>query len=97
MQIPNNFDYPLLSEWSTNEIIAVTDFYQAVEQLYTAKIEREVFLKKYHAYQKAVPMKMNQKKIDREFFDRTGMSIYQAAKFVQSSNKQFVHLGVTAR
>lgn len=46
MQIPNNFDYPLLSEWSTNEIIAVTDFYQAVEQLYTAKIEREVFFKK---------------------------------------------------
>ncbi|AUJ30032.1 MAG: UPF0223 family protein [Liquorilactobacillus hordei] len=97
MQIPNNFEYPLLPEWSTNEIVAVTDFYQIVEKLYTAKVEREDFLKKYQAYQKAVPMKMNQKKIDRAFCDETGMSIYQATKFVLSNNKKFLHLDVVAR
>ncbi|KRN34341.1 UPF0223 family protein [Liquorilactobacillus mali] len=97
MQIPNNFAYPLLPEWSTDEIVVATDFYQAVEQLYADKIEREEFLRKYHAYQKVVPMKMDQKKIDREFFDETGMSIYQAAKFVRNSDKKILHFDNTAR
>lgn len=92
MQLPNNFNYPLLPEWNTEEIIVVTDFYQIVELIYTSKVNRADFLEKYNAYQNVVPMKMDQKKIDQEFFLETGMSIYKATKFVQNNNKQILHL-----
>lgn len=43
MKISENFEYPLLPEWTTAEIITASEFYEAVEKVYTTGIEREEF------------------------------------------------------
>ncbi|KRL04645.1 UPF0223 family protein [Liquorilactobacillus oeni] len=92
MNIPESYSYPLRDEWSTAEIVTVIDFYQAVEKSYTSKILRSVFLKKYQDYLKAVPMKMTQKQLDREFQQNTQMSIYQAVKTARKTEQKYLHV-----
>ncbi|MFT8741970.1 MAG: UPF0223 family protein, partial [Liquorilactobacillus satsumensis] len=90
MKVPENYSYPLRSEWTTSEIVTVMNFYQAVEQSYTSKILRSEFLEKYRAFLKVVPMKMTQKQLDRDFMHNTQMSIYQAVKRAQTTKQKYV-------
>ncbi|GAJ25342.1 hypothetical protein JCM15457_202 [Liquorilactobacillus sucicola DSM 21376 = JCM 15457] len=94
MVLPRNISYPLRDEWSTEDIIKATEFYFAVEQLYTSKIERSVFLDKYADFIETVPMKMTQKQLDREFYQLSGLSIYHAVQFAQKNKKRYLHLEI---
>ncbi|KRN88931.1 UPF0223 family protein [Ligilactobacillus ceti] len=84
--------YPLMPEWSTAEIIIMSEFFMAVEQIYTTGIDREEFLNKYQEYIKVEPSKMAQKQLDRAFSQESGYSIYQAVKFAQASSKKQVKI-----
>ncbi|KRM96512.1 hypothetical protein FC19_GL000806 [Liquorilactobacillus aquaticus DSM 21051] len=92
MKLPQNISYPLRDEWSTEDIVKVTEFYYVVEKLYTAKVERKAFLNKYADFVKVASMKMTQKQLDREFYQLSGLSIYRAVQFVQKTEKDYLHL-----
>ena len=49
-QDSGNFSYPLMPEWSTQEIIDVAAFYEAVEKLNTVGIKRADFMKLYRRF-----------------------------------------------
>ena len=85
-----NFAYPLLPEWTTKEIIAIVDFYAAVEKLYDAGLKRAEFLKHYQNFVQIVPAKMIQKQLDKEFQKASGLSIYKACQAVKNSSAEFV-------
>lgn len=90
MEITENFEYPLLPEWTTAEIIEMSAFYEAVEKLYTTGIKRADFLERYQKFCEIEPAKMTQKQLDKAFEKASGMSIYQAVKYAQQNQKDFI-------
>lgn len=90
MKITENFEYPLMPEWSTAEIIIASEFYEAVEKVYTSGIARDEFLAKYERFLKMEPAIMAQKQLDRDFKQASGLSLYQAVKYVKESNKKYI-------
>lgn len=75
-----NYSYPLSSDWSTDEIITVTKFYNAVETVYEKGMELYTFQESYNSFKKIVTSKMEEKQIDKQFVSLSGYSIYKAVK-----------------
>ncbi|MFH5810935.1 UPF0223 family protein [Companilactobacillus sp. FL22-1] len=80
-----NYSYPLDAAWSQSDIVTVIALYNAVEKAYEGGIKRDEFLQKYRAFQQVVPMKMEQKRLDKEFELESGYSIYQVFKRCQQA------------
>lgn len=80
-----NYSYPLNSDWNQDEIVKVIALYNAVEAAYERGIKREDFLQKYRTFQQVVPMKMEQKQLDKDFELESGYSIYQVFKQCQKT------------
>ncbi|WP_125566606.1 UPF0223 family protein [Companilactobacillus insicii] len=80
-----NYSYPLNSDWNQDEIVKVIALYNAVETAYERGINREDFLQKYRTFQQVVPMKMEQKQLDKDFEIESGYSIYQVFKQSQKT------------
>ncbi|KRK80676.1 UPF0223 family protein [Companilactobacillus nodensis] len=80
-----NYSYPLNSDWNQDDIVKVIALYNAVETAYEHGIKREDFLQKYRAFQQVVPMKMEQKQLDKDFEFESGYSIYQVFKQSQKT------------
>lgn len=80
-----NYSYPLNEDWTQKEIVTVIDLYNAVEKAYESGVVRDDFLQKYRSFQQVVPMKMEQKRLDKEFEFQSGYSIYQVFKKCQQA------------
>ncbi|HIY93752.1 UPF0223 family protein [Companilactobacillus sp. HBUAS56275] len=83
----HNYSYPLDETWSQDDIVKVIALYNAVEKAYESSIKSDEFLQKYRAFQQVVPMKMEQKKLDKEFELESGYSIYQVFKMSRAAKK----------
>ncbi|APX73024.1 UPF0223 family protein [Companilactobacillus allii] len=81
-----NYSYPLNPKWTQDEIVKVIDLYRAVETAYEHGIKRDDFLQKYRLFQQVVPMKMDQKQLDKDFEFESGYSIYQVFKQCQKTS-----------
>jgi Uncharacterized protein conserved in bacteria len=89
----DNYSYPLDETWTQSEMVTVIDLYNAVEKAYESGIKRDEFLQKYRSFQQIVPMKMEQKRLDKEFELQSGYSIYQVfKKCQQAKNSQKVRI-----
>lgn len=75
-----NFSFPLDSTWNTTEIIKVTNFYALIADAYEIGVDREQLLAGYRDFKAIVPMKFEEKRLDREFSEVSGYSIYRAIK-----------------
>ncbi|WP_125762600.1 UPF0223 family protein [Companilactobacillus hulinensis] len=82
----DNYSYPLNPDWTQDEIVDVIALYNAVETAYEHGIKREEFLQKYRSFQQVVPMKMEQKQLDKDFEFESGYSIYQVFKQSQKTS-----------
>lgn len=74
------YNYPLSHHWSTEEIIDVVAFFQAVEKAYESQIEREQFMESYRAFKKVVPSMAEEKTLFNEFEDASGFVSYRVVK-----------------
>ena len=83
----HNYSYPLDETWSQDDIVKVIALYNAVEKAYESSIKSDEFLQKYRAFQQVVPMKMEQKKLDKEFELESGYSISQVFKMSRAAKK----------
>lgn len=75
-----DYNYPLDYTWSTDDILDVVTLYNAVEQAYEKGISKEDFLNAYRRFKNVVGTKSEEKKIDREFEEISGYSIYKVFK-----------------
>lgn len=78
-----DYSYPLSSDWSTNEIISVTAFYDVIEKGYEDGVEREVVITAYREFKTIVPSKSEEKTLFKEFEKASGYSSYQIVKSAQ--------------
>lgn len=87
-----NYAYPLDSGWSTEELIAVTNLYQVVEDAYEIGVSRSKILKAYADFKKVVSSKAFEKQLSRQFAKVSGYEIYQVVRRAQTSENSKIKM-----
>ena len=74
-----DYSYPIRNDWTTEEIITVIAFYEAVEKAYEEGVN-EKKLMAYREFKKVVPSKSEEKTLFKEFEEASGYSSYHIVK-----------------
>ncbi|MEN0659264.1 UPF0223 family protein [Caldifermentibacillus hisashii] len=80
------YSYPISMDWTTEEIISVVQFFEAIEKVYDKGIERTRLMEQYRKFKQVVPSIGEEKKVFREFEEVSGYSAYHAVKKLKESN-----------
>lgn len=90
MATSSNYEYPLFPDWSTTDIVAVTNLYQLVEAAYEEGygVAASDLVRAYRDFQKVVPQKFEEKQLDRDFETASGYSIYRTVKAARQNDGQ---------
>ena len=80
------YQYPIDYSWSTEEIIDVIKFFEAVEKAYETGIERDELLRHYRRFKEIVPSKYEEKTLCGEFEAISGYSSYRTMKKVKEAS-----------
>lgn len=87
------YSYPILPDWTTQEIIDVVKFYEAVEKAYEQGILRQEFMTKYRRFKEIVPSKAEEKTLFKQFEEVSGYVSYNVIKLAkQLENNQQIKL-----
>ena len=74
------YQYPFDTDWNTQEVVDVIQFFEAIEMAYEKGIEREKLMEKYRRFKEIIPGKAAEKKYCNEFEKESGYSSYQVIK-----------------
>ena len=77
------YNYPIDADWSMEEIIDVTNFFNRIEDAYEAEVKAEDVLSSYRAFEKVVPSKAEEKTLFRQFAADSGYESYPVVKRAQ--------------
>jgi uncharacterized protein YktA (UPF0223 family) len=88
----NNYSYPIISDWSQSELITMMNLYTSVEDAYENSngVSTQKIMDLYDKFKKINPSKMEQKRIDREFLNISGYSLYKT--WVASKRSKFKNI-----
>ena len=79
------YSYPLDLDWSTEEILHVMSFYQAIEIGYTEGILAGKLSEAYKEFKDIVPSKAEEKTIFKDFEKVSGMAPFKLIKQLKDS------------
>lgn len=85
-----DYNYPLRHDWSTDEIIMVTEFYVAIEKAYEEGIKSSKMLTAYNNFKKVVPSKAEEKTLFNEFEKASGYKSYPIVKEAKVREKEII-------
>ena len=91
------YNYPLRSDWSTEEIIAVTNFYVVIEQAYEKGVKREEVMNAYRVFKEIVPSKAEEKTLFKEFEEVSSYNSYLIVKAAREETNDDVLIKKTQR
>jgi uncharacterized protein YktA (UPF0223 family) len=74
------YTYPFSLDWSTDEIVDVVQFFEAIENAYEKGVKREELLKKYRRFKEIVPSIAEEKTYFRDFEKESGYESYPIIK-----------------
>ena len=74
------YQYPIDYSWTTDEIVDVIKFFEAVEKAYEKGVERDEIMKTYRRFKEIVPSIAEEKTICGEFEEISGYSSYRTIK-----------------
>jgi uncharacterized protein YktA (UPF0223 family) len=74
------YQYPISIDWSTDEIVDVVRFFEAIEKAYEKGISREQLMSTYRRFKEIVPSKSEEKQICNEFEEQSHYSPYRTVK-----------------
>ena len=74
------YQYPIDYSWSTDEIVDVIKFFEAIEKAYEKGIERDDLMKVYRRFKEIVPSIAEEKTVCGEFEEISGYSSYRTIK-----------------
>ncbi|MDA9470121.1 UPF0223 family protein [Enterococcus sp. 5H] len=80
-----DYQYPLDLDWTTDEMVVVTNMWTAVEKVYETGLETTTFLNIYKQFKEVVKSIGEEKRLGNEFERVSGYSLYRA---VQQAKKQ---------
>jgi uncharacterized protein YktA (UPF0223 family) len=82
------YQYPFSIDWTTEEVIDVIAFFEAIEHAYEKKVKKEDLMARYRRFKEVVPSKSEEKKICGEFEQSSGYSSYHVVKKMKESDEQ---------
>lgn len=85
-----DYNYPLRHDWSTDEMIAVTEFYTVIEKAYEEGARRNDILTAYENFKKIVPSKAEEKTLFREFEKASGYKSYPIVRAASAGNEELI-------
>lgn len=88
----DNYSYPLDPDWSQDELLLVLGFLNQVEQANENGIETEVLLSGYQKFKTVIKSIGEEKKLDREFQQASGYSIYRTIQAARQTTKKRLKL-----
>lgn len=77
------YSYPLSTNWSTQEMVDVVHFFEAVEMAYEKGIKREIMMARYKRFKEIVPSQAEEKTICREFEEASTYIPYRVVKMAK--------------
>ncbi|RJS62059.1 UPF0223 family protein [Bacillus sp. PK3_68] len=80
------YSYPFSPDWSTEEVIDVIKFFEAIERAYETGINREELMTVYRRFKEIVPSKSEEKRLCNEFEEISGYSSYRTIQQVKSAS-----------
>lgn len=87
------YSYPISPDWTTEEIITVVKFFEAIEQAYEKGIKREDMLEKYRSFKEIVPSKAEEKTLFKEFEEVSRYASYPVVKLARElEDGQLIHI-----
>ena len=80
-----DYQYPLDLDWTTEEMVIVTNMWTAVEQANETRLPVDKFLTTYQQFKTVVKSIGEEKRLGREFENASGYSLYRT---LQQAKKQ---------
>ncbi|MFJ5771257.1 UPF0223 family protein [Psychrobacillus sp. NPDC093180] len=80
------YTYPFSIDWSTEEIVDVVQFFEAIEKAYEKGVKREELLMKYRRFKEIVPSIAEEKTYFREFEKESGYASYPIVKMMKEKS-----------
>lgn len=80
-----DYQYPLDLDWTTEEMVIVTNMWTAVEQANETGLPVDKFLTTYQQFKTVVKSIREEKRLGREFENASGYSLYRT---LQQAKKQ---------
>ncbi|HZG70878.1 MAG TPA: UPF0223 family protein [Chondromyces sp.] len=74
------YSYPFSSDWTTEEVVDVIQFFETIEKVYERGVKRNELMSKYRRFKEIVPSIAEEKKLSKEFEEVSGYSTYHAIK-----------------
>ena len=75
--------YPLNTDWTTQEMVAVVQFFEVIELAYEKGVKREVVMTRYKRFKEIVPSQAEEKTICREFEEASKYVPYRVVKLAK--------------
>lgn len=79
------FSYPLDEDWTTEEIVAVVEFFEAVETGYDEGIKAGKLKGHYKNFKQVVPTKSEEKTLFKAFKERSGFEPFTLTRQLKDS------------
>ena len=87
------YTYPFSLDWSTDEIVDVVQFFEAIEKAYENGIKREELLKRYRRFKEIVPSIAEEKTYFREFEKESGYISFPIIKKMKEQSENIIIKG----
>ncbi|EGA90365.1 hypothetical protein GPDM_05936 [Planococcus donghaensis MPA1U2] len=81
-----DYSYPFSIEWTTEEIIDVVSFFEAIELAYENGINRQELLTRYRKFKQVVPAISEEKTYFREFEEESGYASFPVIKEMKAGS-----------
>lgn len=82
------FSYPLDEDWTTEEIVAVVEFFEAVETGYDEGIKAGKLKGHYKNFKQVVPTKSEEKTLFKAFKERSGFEPFTLTRQLKDSGDE---------
>ncbi|MGX7150608.1 UPF0223 family protein [Enterococcus ureasiticus] len=88
-----DYQYPLDLDWTTDEMVIVTNLWSAVEQANETGIDTQTFLNTYKEFKTVVKSIGEEKRLGNEFQKASGYSLYRTLQQAKKQNVGRLKLG----
>ncbi|CEG22349.1 hypothetical protein BN1080_01275 [Planococcus massiliensis] len=75
-----DYSYPFSIDWTTEEIVDVVAFFEAIELAYEKGVKRKSLMAKYRRFKEIVPSIAEEKTYFREFEEESGYASFPVIK-----------------
>ncbi|EFM81534.1 UPF0223 family protein [Enterococcus faecalis] len=89
-----DYQYPLDLDWTTEEMVIVTNMWTAVEQANETGLPVDKFLTTYQQFKTVVKSIGEEKRLGREFENASGYSLYRTLQQAKKQGSGKLKLGM---